>query len=262
MNGVAGKTAIVSGGATSIGAAIVRAFHGAGARVVIADIADAPGQALADSLGESALFQRCDVTSDDDIAACIARAVARFGGIDFLVNGAVTYLDKGLASTRAQWLEALNLNLVSGALFLNAAVPEMRRRSGGAVVNLSSVAGKFGQAGRALYPAAKAAILQLTKNEAMELAPDRIRVNAVSPAWTWSAPIERATCGDRKKADRVAADYHPLGRVADPEEVARAVLFLCSDAASFITGIDLPVDGGYAMTGPDRGKPAMSRLSE
>ncbi len=262
MNGVAGKTAIVSGGATSIGAAIVRAFHGAGAHVVIADIAAAPGQALADSLGESALFQRCDVTNDADITACIARAVARFGGIDFLVNGAVTYLDKGLASTRAQWLEALNLNLVSGALFLNAAVPEMRRRGGGAVVNLSSVAGKFGQAGRALYPAAKAAILQLTKNEAMELAPQRIRVNAVSPAWTWSAPIERATGGDREKADRVAADYHPLGRVADPEEVARAVLFLCSEEASFITGIDLPVDGGYAMTGPDRGKPAMSRLSE
>jgi hypothetical protein len=93
------------------------------------------------------------------------------------------------------------------------------------------------------------------------LAPDRIRVNAVSPGWTWSAPIERATGGDRAKADRVAADYHPLGRVADAEEVARAVLYLCSEDASFITGVDLPVDGGYAMTGPDGGKPATGRLS-
>ncbi|HYM02864.1 MAG TPA: glucose 1-dehydrogenase [Stellaceae bacterium] len=262
MNGITGKTAIVSGGATSIGAAIVRAFHAAGARVVIADIAEEPGRALAASLGKDALYQRCDVTRDADIAAGVAAAVAAFGGIDFLVNAAVTYLDKGLQSSREEWLQSLNLNLVSGALFLQAVTPEMKKRGGGAVVNMSSVAGKFGQAGRALYPAAKAAVFQLTKNEAMELAPAHIRVNAVSPAWTWSAPIERATGGDRAKADRIAADYHPLGRVADAEEVARAVLFLCSDDASFITGVDLPVDGGYAMTGPDGGKPAMGRLSQ
>jgi NAD(P)-dependent dehydrogenase (short-subunit alcohol dehydrogenase family) len=138
----------------------------------------------------------------------------------------------------------------------------MTRRGGGAVVNFSSVAGKFGQAGRALYPAAKAAIIQLTRNAAMELAPQRIRVNSVSPAWTWSAPVERAAGGDRAKADRVGAAYHPLGRIADAEEVARAVLFLCSDDASFITGVDLPVDGGAAMTGADGGKPAMGRLAE
>jgi NAD(P)-dependent dehydrogenase (short-subunit alcohol dehydrogenase family) len=262
MNGIAGKTVIVSGGATSIGAAIVRAFHATGARVAIADIAEASGEALAASLGAAAFFRRCDVTDDMEIAGFVAATVAAFGGIDFLVNGAVTYLDKGLQSTRAEWHEALNLNLVSGALLLKTVLPEMQRRGGGAVVNLSSVAGKFGQAGRALYPAAKAAILQLTRNEAMELAPHRIRVNSVSPAWTWSGPVERATGGDRAKADRVGADYHPLGRVADAEEVARAVLFLCSDEASFITGADLPVDGGYAMTGPDRGKPAMGRLSE
>jgi NAD(P)-dependent dehydrogenase (short-subunit alcohol dehydrogenase family) len=262
MNGIAGKTAIVSGGATSIGAAVVRAFDGAGANVLIADIAEEPGRALAAALGARVRFQRADVTRDDDIAAAIAAAIGAFGGIDFLVNGAVTYLDKGLDSSRAEWLEALNLNLVSGALLLRAVVPEMKKRGGGAVVNFSSVAGKFGQAGRALYPAAKAAILQLTKNEAMTLAADGIRVNAVSPGWTWSAPVERASGGDRAKADRIAADYHPLGRVGNPEEVARAVLYLCSSDASFITGIDLPVDGGYAMTGPDGGKPAMGRLAQ
>jgi NAD(P)-dependent dehydrogenase (short-subunit alcohol dehydrogenase family) len=262
MKGIAGKTAIVTGGATSIGAAVVRAFHASGARTVIADIADAPGHALAAELGPDVLFQHTDVTRDDEIAACVARAAAAFGGVDFLVNGAVTYLDKGLQSSRAEWLEALNVNLVGGALFVNAVMPEMKKRGGGAIVNLSSVAGKFGQAGRALYPATKAAIFQLTRNEAMTLAPDGIRVNTVSAAWTWSAPIERATKGDRAKADRVAGDYHPLGRVADPAEVAQAVLYLCSDGASFVTGADLPVDGGYAMTGPDGGRPAMGRLSE
>jgi NAD(P)-dependent dehydrogenase (short-subunit alcohol dehydrogenase family) len=262
MNGIAGKTVIVSGGATSIGAAVVRTFHAQGAKTVIADIADEPGKALAAELGANALFQHVDVTHDDDIAACVSRATIAFGGIDFLVNGAVTYLDKGLQSTRAEWLESLNVNLVSGALFVNAVMPEMKKRGGGAIVNLSSVAGKFGQAGRALYPAAKAAIFQLTRNEAMTLAADRIRVNTVSAAWTWSAPIERATKGDRAKADRVAADYHPLGRVGDPREVAQAVVYLCSDEASFITGTDLAVDGGYAMTGPDGGKPAMGRLAE
>lgn len=262
MRGIAGKTVIVSGGATSIGGAIVRAFHASGAKTVISDIADGEGRKLAAELGDNAIFQRTDVTRDEDIAATVAATVAAFGGIDFLVNGAVTYTDKGLQSSRAEWLASLNLNLVSGAIFVRAVAPEMKRRGGGAIVNLSSVAGKFGQAGRALYPAAKAAIFQLTRSEAMELAADHIRVNAVSPGWTWSSSIEKATKGDRVKADRVAADYHPLGRVGDADEVARAVAYLCSDDASFITGVDLPVDGGYAMTGPDGGKPAMGRLAE
>ncbi|HEY1721590.1 MAG TPA: SDR family oxidoreductase [Magnetospirillaceae bacterium] len=262
MKGIAGKTAIISGGATSIGAAVVRAFHAEGANSIVADIAEEQGQALAKALGPNTRFKRTDVTRDEGIAACIAEAVSAFGGVDFLVNGAVSYLDRGLQSTREEWLASLNVNLVSGAMFVHAVAPEMKRRGGGAVVNLSSVAGKFGQAGRALYPAAKAAIFQLTRNEAVELAPDHIRVNAVSPGWTWSASIDRATKGDRAKADRVARDYHPLGRVGNAEEVAQAVLYLCSDDASFITGVDLPVDGGYASIGPDGGKPAMGRLSE
>lgn len=262
MKGIAGKVAIVSGGASLLGAAVARAFQAQGAGVVIADVMTEDGSALAAALGADALFRETDVRRDADIAACITAAVERFGGVDFLVNGAVTYLDKGLLSTREEWHQALDVNLVGGALFVQAVVPEMRRRGGGAIVNFSSVAGKFGQIGRLLYPVAKAAILHATKAQAMELARDRIRVNSVSPAWTWSAPIARATKGDRGKADRVAADYHPLGRVADAEEVASAILFLCSDDASFVTGADLPVDGGYAMTGPDGGRPAQGRLAE
>jgi len=262
MTRFGGKVAIVTGGATSIGAAIVGAFHAEGAKVVIADIDEAAGRALATRLGDRALFHRTDVADDAEIAACVGAAVASFGGIDIVVNNACTFVDKGLQSSRAEWLQSLNVNLVGGAIFVREAAPHMRRRGGGAIVNFSSIAGKHGQRGRALYPAAKAAILQLTRNEAMELAGDRIRVNAVSPGWTWSTVIERATQGDRAKADRIAADYHPLGRVADAEDVARAVLFLCSEDARHITGIDVPVDGGYAMTGPDQGIPRMGRLSE
>jgi NAD(P)-dependent dehydrogenase (short-subunit alcohol dehydrogenase family) len=261
-SGLAGKVAIVTGGATSIGAAIARALHAAGASVVIADINEQAGAALAQSLGSRARFQPTNVTDDAAITACVAAAEAHFGGLDILVNNAAVYIDNGIASERTSWLEAINVNVVSGVRFVNAAAPAMKRRGGGAIVNMSSIAARFGQAGRAIYPACKAAILQVTRNEAMELAPDHIRVNAVSPGWTWSAPIERATGGDRAKADRVGADYHPLGRIGDAADVARAIVFLCSDDAAFITGVNLPVDGGHAMTGPDQGKPATWRLAE
>jgi NAD(P)-dependent dehydrogenase (short-subunit alcohol dehydrogenase family) len=262
MRGLTGKVAIVTGGATSIGAAIVRAFHAAGTKVVIADIEVGAGMALAADLGDGTLCQHTDVSDDAEIASCVAAAVTAFGGIDFLVNNACSFLDKGLQSSRAEWLASLNVNLVGGAIFVREVAPHMRRRGGGAIVNFSSIAGKHGQRGRALYPTSKAAILQVTRNEAMELAADRIRVNSVAPGWTWSAVIERLAKGDRAKADRIAGEYHPLGRVGDAEDVARAVLFLCSDDARHITGIDLPVDGGYAMTGPDQGTPRMGRLGE
>jgi NAD(P)-dependent dehydrogenase (short-subunit alcohol dehydrogenase family) len=262
MRGLTGKVAIVTGGATSIGAAIVRAFHAAGTKVMIADIEVDAGRALAAELGAGVRCQRTDVTEDAEIASCVTATVAAFGGIDFLVNNACTFLDKGLQSSRAEWLTSLNVNLVGGAIFVREVAPHMRRRGGGAIVNFSSIAGKHGQRGRALYPASKAAILQVTRNEAMELAADGIRVNSIAPGWTWSAVIERLAKGDRAKADRIAGEYHPLGRVGDAEDVARAVLFLCSDDARHITGIDLPVDGGYAMTGPDQGTPRMGRLGE
>ncbi|HYM30516.1 MAG TPA: glucose 1-dehydrogenase [Candidatus Cybelea sp.] len=262
MTGLSGKTAIVTGGATSIGAAIVRALRGAGANVAIADIDDASGAVLARELGPGALFQRCDITNDAELDSLVAAVTRAFGGVDILVNNACTFLDNGLSSTREEWLRSFNTNVASGALLLHRLVPTMKARGGGAVVNFSSIAGKFGQTSRALYPVAKAAILQLTRNEAMDLAPHKIRVNAISPGWTWSATIERLAKGDRKKADRIGGEFHPLGRVGNAEDVANAVLFLCSDAAQFITGVDLPVDGGYAMTGPDKGKPAMGRLAE
>lgn len=260
MNGIAGKTAIVTGGATIIGAAVVKAFADEGAKVAVADIDTAGGEALAQGLGDAVMFQTTDITDDAQVDAFVGATVQRFGGVDFLVNLACTYLDDGIESGRSDWLEALNVNLVSGVMMLKAVRPHIQGRGGGAVVNFGSISAKVAQTGRWLYPVSKAAILQVTRNEAMDLAADNIRVNAVSPGWTWSAIMNELTGGDREKTDKVAADFHLQGRVGDPEEVARAVLFLCSDDASFITGADLPVDGGYSAMGPEQAVPAIPRL--
>ncbi|TAM06209.1 MAG: SDR family oxidoreductase, partial [Pusillimonas sp.] len=131
-----------------------------------------------------------------------------------------------------------------------------------AIVNFSSISAKVAQTGRWLYPASKAAMAQLTRNMAMDLAADHIRVNSVSPGWTWSRIMNELSKGNRAKTDSVAAPYHLLGRVGDPEEVAQAVLFLCSSNASFITGADLAVDGGYSAMGPEQAVPAIPRLMD
>lgn len=254
-----GKKVLVTGGATSLGAAIASAFRRAGAEVAILDTNEQAGAELARDLNAQAggapgraLFCRTDVSDDGDIGACLQVVKDEFGAIDCIVNNACIYLDHGLASTRDQWLRALDVNVVSGAILVHEALPLLRR--GGSVVNLSSIAGKIGQKNRAIYPACKAAILQVTRNEAASLAHLGIRVNAVTPAWTWSAALQGQVNGDRALADRVGAHFHPLGRVGDAQDVARAVLYLCSDEAGFVTGVDLPVDGGYSMLGPDQGE--------
>lgn len=260
MRGIEGKTAIVTGGATLIGNAVVEAFAEEGANVAVADINEEGGRALAERLGDRVWFDPVDITDDARLDAFVSATAERFGGIDFLVNLACTYLDEGVESGRADWLTALDVNLVGGIMLVRAVRPHMVARGGGAVVNFGSISAKVAQTGRWLYPVSKAAILQVTRNEAMDLAADKIRVNSVSPGWTWSAIMNELTGGDRAKTDKVAAPYHLLGRVGDPREVARTVLFLCSDDASFITGTDIAVDGGYSAMGPEQAEPAIPKL--
>lgn len=256
----AGMTVIVSGGGSRLGGSMARLLHESGANVVIADLDGGAALALADELGERALGAGCDIRSDAAIGELVAAAAGQFGGIDGIVNSAVSYVDDGITSTREQWHAAFDVNLFGGACLVTAALPALERSACAAVVNVASIAAKVAQRGRALYPTAKAALLHLTRAQAVELAPRGIRVNSVSPAWTWSDPIAAATGGDRAHADRVGAPLHPLGRIGDAEEVAQAVCFLLSRRASFITGADLAVDGGHAILGPDAGIPRQGEL--
>jgi 3-oxoacyl-[acyl-carrier protein] reductase len=252
---LAGKVAIVTGSTQGLGADIARVLSACGAHVVVLGLGAGAGDAVVAELlqrpGAEALYCAADIELDEDIDRCIEATLARFARLDILVNNACVYSDDGLDSTRAQWHRTLGVNLVSAAIFAQKAVPYMAR--GGVIVNLGSTGGKFGAAGRALYPASKAALLQLTKNLAVTLAPRGIRAVAVSPAWTWSPAIEQLSHGSRELADAVAAPFHPLGRVGQGSEVGNAVAFLASAAASWITGVDIPVDGGFSVLGPDRG---------
>jgi len=255
------KVAIITGGATLIGAKVAEALAAQGARCVVADIDTEAGQALAERLGEAVVFLATDVTRDADLDALIAGAEERFGGLDIVVNIAATYLDNGLASTREEWLTAFNTNVVGSAILVQKAAPRLRARGGGAVVNFASISGKVAQPNRMLYSVTKAAILGMTRNLALALAEDGIRVNSVSPGWVWSNPIAALSGGDRARADAVGGELHLAGRIADPEEVAQAVLFLCSERASFVNGTDIAVDGGYSAIGPEQRVDQIPRMA-
>jgi NAD(P)-dependent dehydrogenase (short-subunit alcohol dehydrogenase family) len=253
------RTVLITGGATLIGAGVARCFREAGARVVLADIDAEGGQAVARGL--EADFVATDITRDEQIEACVDAVLKRHGRIDALVNLACSYLDNGLASPRAEWQQALDVNLVSAVMMARAVVPHMQAAGGGAIVNFSSISSRVAQTGRWLYPVSKAALVQVTRSMAMDLAPMNIRVNSVSPGWTWSAVMDRLSGGDRARTDAVARPFHLLRRVGDPEEVGHVVVFLCSDKASFVTGADWAADGGYSAMGPESYEPAIPKLA-
>lgn len=255
------KVAVISGGATLIGAAVARVLMDAGASVALFDIDREAGLKAAAELGERAEFFHIDVTDDELIAHAVEQVRARFGGVDLLINLACTYSDQGFASSRQDWLQALDVNLVSAVVLTQAVHQDLKAR-GGAIVNFTSISAKVAQTGRWLYPVSKAAMVQLTRCMAMDLAADGIRVNSVSPGWTWSRVIAEASGGNREKADAVAASYHLLGRLGEASEVGNVVAFLCSPAASFVTGADYAVDGGYSVMGPEQNLPAIPRLAE
>ncbi len=261
MPDLTGRTAIVTGGATLLARGVVTALRDAGADVVIADI-DPDGKAVADELGEAVRFVRTDITDDASIAELVRTAVQRHGGIDIVVNLAATYLDDGVDTPRADWLTALDVNVVSMVEVVRQARPHLAASGHGSVVNFTSISSKVAQTGRWVYPASKAAIAQLTRSMAMDLAPDGIRVNSVSPGWTWSKIMVELSGDDRARTDAVAAPFHLTGRVGDGDEVGRVVAFLASDDASVVTGADWAADGGYSAMGPEQSVPAIPRLAE
>jgi NAD(P)-dependent dehydrogenase (short-subunit alcohol dehydrogenase family) len=249
---LSGKTVLVTGGTHSIGGAITKGLHEAGAKIMITGIEDARGEALAASLGERACYARLDLCDDAQIEARVADCRARFGRLDAIVNTACSYLDSGLATSRADWHASLDVNVVGAAILIQKALP-LLTKPGGVIVNIGSVSGKFGNRSRGPYSVGKAALMHLTRLAAVQLGPQGIRVLMVSPGWTWSPPMEDMTGNSRDLADRAGADVKPLGRVGRMDEVANVVVFACSDKASWVTGCDLAVDGGFSALGPDRG---------
>ncbi|HEY3284087.1 MAG TPA: SDR family oxidoreductase [Armatimonadota bacterium] len=243
-----GRVAVVTGGASGIGEATAREFALEGASVAIIDINAEAGQAAVAQLqseGFTARFYEIDV-SDHDACLRVADSVAAdWGRIDYLVNCAASFLGKGLDVTTQDWERSLGVNVRGTANMAQACHPHMKRAGGGAIVNTSSISGHIAQPNRWTYNATKGAILAMTRCQALDLAPDGIRVNAVSPGWTWTPEVAKAAVGGREQWEPLWGRYSMLRRLGEAREIARAILFLCGDDASFITGTELPVDGGY-----------------
>lgn len=261
MGQLDGKVAIVTGGAASIGEAISRKLHEEGAAIVVAARSADKGAALERSLGQRARFIATDITDDAALRALVDGAVATFGRLDILVNNACSYGDDGPATARAVWLDTLNVGAVSAAILGEIARPRLAQARG-TIVNIGSISGRFPHVGRWAYPVAKAALHHLTRSQALDYAADGIRVNMVTLGHVWSDPFDGLTQGDRSHADAVSADLNLLGRVADAAEVAAVVAFTASAAASYMTGSDIAVDGGYGILGPERRTPLMPLLAD
>jgi NAD(P)-dependent dehydrogenase (short-subunit alcohol dehydrogenase family) len=248
------RVAIVTGGASGIGAATAREFGAEGARVAIFDINEAAGQRVAEALraeGREVFDFSIDVSDAEACLDGVRNIVSRFNRVDFLVNNAVSFIAKGLDVTTADWERSLGVNVRGYANMVQACYEPMRRTGGAAIVNVASVSAHVAQSNRWTYNACKGAIVTLTKCQALDLSKDGIRVNVVSPGWIWTPEVEKAAAGEPDRWKAIWGRYHMLRRLGEPREVARAILFLCSDDASFITGAELAVDGGYLAMGSE-----------
>jgi 3alpha(or 20beta)-hydroxysteroid dehydrogenase len=251
MGNFTAKVVLITGASRGQGEAEARLFAHAGARVIVTDVLDAEGAALVDSIdqaGGTAEYRHLDVTSEPDWAEAIAFAKARFGRLHVLVNNAGVSL-RGVDlehTTRTDWERVLAVNLTGAFLGIRAAAPLMRESGGGSIVNIGSTAGINGHFAAA-YSASKWGLRGLTKAAAMEYAEAKIRVNAVHPSIV-PTPMVAASANFVEAMEHVT----PLARSASLEDVAHAVMFLASDEAGYLTGIDLPVDGGFTELGTYR----------
>jgi len=239
-----GKVAVVTGGASGIGEATVRAFVREGANVVIADYAD-HGQQLADELAgehQQTIFIKTDVTKTKAVQELIARTVENYGRLDIMFANAGIAADGPIDELdESAWQKTIDINLTGVYLCDKYAIDQMRSQGGGVIVNCGSIHSHVGKSGVTAYAAAKGGVKLLTQTLAIDYGAQNIRVNAVCPGYI-DTPLLKDIPDDKKDA---LVALHPMGRLGRAEEVASAVLFLASDESSFITGSSLMVDGGY-----------------
>jgi NAD(P)-dependent dehydrogenase (short-subunit alcohol dehydrogenase family) len=256
MGRLDGKVAVITGGTSGIGAATAERFVAEGARVVLTGRSEDKGQALAAALGPNALYARMDVMSEADIAAAIDLAVQRFGGLDVLFNNAGGPTAGSITTFTGDQIDYGVHLLLSSVMFgMKHAVPHLAARGGGSIINCSSIAGIRHNQGNILYSVLKAAVTHYTRLAAVELGPQQIRVNAISPGaiatpifWGGSARANTLEAADNaRKLDKLKANLAkatPLPRSGLAEDIAGAALFLASDEGSYVNGHDLVVDGG------------------
>ncbi|MCU7645284.1 SDR family oxidoreductase [Pseudomonas piscis] len=243
-----GQVALVTGAANGIGRATAQAFAAQGLKVVVADLDAAGGEgtvALIREAGGEALFVSCNVTREADVQQLMARTIGAYGRLDYAFNNAGIEIEKGrLAEGSLDEFDAImGVNVKGVWLCMKYQLPLLLAQGGGAIVNTASVAGLGAAPKMSIYAASKHAVIGLTKSAAIEYAKKKIRVNAVCPAVIDTDMFRRAYEADPKKAEFAAA-MHPVGRIGKVEEIASAVLYLCSDGAAFTTGHALAVDGG------------------
>ena len=248
-NSLAGKVALVTGGGSGIGRATALAFAREGAKVVVADIVADGGNRTVDLIREAggeALFVQTDVSQDEQVSRLVGAAVDAFGRLDCAFNNAG--IEQPIAQitdiTEQQWHRVLAVDLTGVWLCMKHEIPQMLKQGGGSIVNTSSIMGLVATTGMAAYNAAKGGVAQLTRSGALEYAKANIRVNAVAPGFILTPMVERNLAPDSRQ--RKAADaVQPMGRMGQPEEIAEAVIWLSSAAASFVTGVVMPVDGAW-----------------
>ena len=241
-----GKVAIISGGARGMGAVEAELFASHGAKVALGDVLVEEGERTAQKIvdgGGEAFFQRLDVTNEGDWGSIVAETVARFGGIDVLVNNAGIYRIATIEGTSAEMLrEILEVNVTGVFLGTKAVIPEMRKGGGGSIINISSTAGLAGSSNSGAYQASKGAVRIFTKSTAIEHVGSGIRANSVHPGVIDTDMITELLSDPEGRRERI--ESVPLKRIGTALDVAYAVLYLASDESSFVTGAELVVDGG------------------